>query len=67
MKSGIYLPAGTDKLKRCCIFLSHRSQYTTIPFRKLITGIYPLEGLEKGLLEMEQGADVMKILIDCAS
>ncbi len=40
---------------------------TTIPFRKLITGIYPLEGLEKGLLQMEQGADVMKILIDCAS
>ena len=38
-----------------------------IPFRQLITGIYPLDGLEKGLIEMEQGADVMKILIDCAS
>jgi (R,R)-butanediol dehydrogenase/meso-butanediol dehydrogenase/diacetyl reductase len=40
---------------------------TAIPFRQLITGIYPLENLEKGLLEMEQGADVMKILIDCQS
>jgi 2-desacetyl-2-hydroxyethyl bacteriochlorophyllide A dehydrogenase len=40
---------------------------TQIPFSKLITGIYPLDRLEKGLLEMEQGADVMKILIDCAS
>ena len=40
---------------------------TTIPFRQLITGVYPLDGLEKGLLQMEQGADVMKILIDCQS
>jgi (R,R)-butanediol dehydrogenase/meso-butanediol dehydrogenase/diacetyl reductase len=40
---------------------------TQVPFRRLITGVYPLDGLEKGLLEMEQGADVMKILIDCAS
>jgi 2-desacetyl-2-hydroxyethyl bacteriochlorophyllide A dehydrogenase len=40
---------------------------TPVPFAKLITGIYPLDGLEKGLLEMEQGADVMKILIDCGS
>jgi 2-desacetyl-2-hydroxyethyl bacteriochlorophyllide A dehydrogenase len=40
---------------------------TQVPFAKLITGIYPLDGLEKGLLEMEQGADVMKILIDCGS
>jgi len=40
---------------------------TTIPFRQLITGVYALDGLEKGLLEMEQGADVMKILIDCQS
>lgn len=39
----------------------------TIPFPKLITGIYPLDALKQGLLEMEQGADVMKILIDCAS
>ncbi|MBL8239488.1 MAG: alcohol dehydrogenase catalytic domain-containing protein [Bryobacterales bacterium] len=40
---------------------------TQVPFRRLITGVYPLDGLEKGLLEMEQGADVMKILIDCAT
>jgi len=40
---------------------------TSIPFRQLITGVYPLENLEKGLLQMEQGADVMKILIDCQS
>lgn len=40
---------------------------TQVPFNKLVTGIYPLDGLEKGLLEMEQGADVMKILIDCGS
>lgn len=40
---------------------------TTIPFRQLITDVYPLDGLEKGLLQMEQGADVMKILIDCQS
>ena len=40
---------------------------TGVPFRDLITGIYPLDDLEKGLVQMEQGADVMKILIDCAS
>jgi 2-desacetyl-2-hydroxyethyl bacteriochlorophyllide A dehydrogenase len=40
---------------------------TQVPFTKLITGVYPLDGLEKGLLQMEQGADVMKILIDCAT
>ena len=40
---------------------------TAIPFRRLITGVYALDGLEKGLLQMEQGADVMKILIDCQS
>ena len=45
----------------------HLLASTDVPFRKLITGVYPLDGLEKGLLEMEQGADVMKILIDCAS
>lgn len=44
----------------------HLLAATDVPFRKLITGVYPLDGLEKGLLEMEQGADVMKILIDCA-
>lgn len=37
------------------------------PFRKLITNIYSLDELEKGLLEMERGADVMKILVDCGS
>lgn len=45
----------------------HLLAATGVPFTKLITGVYPLDGLEKGLLEMEQGADVMKILIDCAS
>jgi 2-desacetyl-2-hydroxyethyl bacteriochlorophyllide A dehydrogenase len=40
---------------------------TQIPFAKLITGVYPLDALEHGQLQMEQGADVMKILIDCAS
>ncbi len=40
---------------------------TAIPFRQLITDVYPLEGLERGLLQMESGADVMKILIDCGS
>lgn len=38
-----------------------------VPFRRLITNIYPLDQVEKGLLEMEQGADVMKILVDCSS
>jgi len=38
-----------------------------VPFRSLITGVYPLDDVQKGLVEMEQGADVMKILIDCAS
>lgn len=38
---------------------------TNVPFRDLITDVYPLDGLEKGLLQMEQGADVMKILVDC--
>ncbi|MFN0106960.1 MAG: zinc-binding dehydrogenase [Bryobacteraceae bacterium] len=40
---------------------------TGVPFRQLITGVYPLDELEKGLLQMERGADVMKILIDCQS
>lgn len=38
---------------------------TRIPFRELITTVYPLDRVEAGLLEMEQGAEVMKILIDC--
>jgi 2-desacetyl-2-hydroxyethyl bacteriochlorophyllide A dehydrogenase len=37
------------------------------PFRDLITGIYSLDDLQRGLEEMESGADVMKILVDCAS
>ncbi|MBM3782795.1 MAG: zinc-binding dehydrogenase [Acidobacteria bacterium] len=40
---------------------------TKVPFRSLITDVYSLDGLEKGLLQMEQGADVMKILVDCAA
>ena len=39
----------------------------TVPFEKLITGIYPLDKLKQGFEEMEQGGAVMKILIDCAS
>lgn len=37
------------------------------PFQDLITGIYPLDDLQRGLSEMDSGADVMKILVDCAS
>jgi (R,R)-butanediol dehydrogenase / meso-butanediol dehydrogenase / diacetyl reductase len=40
---------------------------TEVPFRRLITGVYPMDEVQKGLVEMEQGADVMKILVDCAS
>jgi len=39
----------------------------TIPFEKLITDVRPLDGLQRGLEEMEKGAEVMKILVDCAS
>jgi 2-desacetyl-2-hydroxyethyl bacteriochlorophyllide A dehydrogenase len=39
----------------------------TIPFEKLITGVYPLDDLSRGFEEMERGGAVMKILIDCAS
>lgn len=35
------------------------------PFEKLITTVLPLEGLQEGLEAMEQGRDVMKVLIDC--
>jgi (R,R)-butanediol dehydrogenase / meso-butanediol dehydrogenase / diacetyl reductase len=38
---------------------------TSIPFRQLITSVVPLEGLREGILKMERGADVMKILVDC--
>ncbi|MBM3737754.1 MAG: zinc-binding dehydrogenase [Acidobacteria bacterium] len=37
------------------------------PFTRLITGVYPLDGLQRGLEEMGRGADVMKILVDCQS
>lgn len=37
------------------------------PFQELITGVYPLDDLQRGLKEMDSGADVMKILVDCAS
>ncbi len=38
----------------------------TIPFSRLITNVYPLEGLETGLRQMERGGDVMKVLIQCS-
>ncbi len=37
------------------------------PFTELITGVYSLDELQRGLQEMERGADVMKILVDCGS
>lgn len=38
-----------------------------IPFRQLITGVYSLDQVQLGLEQMEAGADVMKILVDCQS
>lgn len=38
----------------------------TLPLAKLITNVYPLEGLETGLRQMERGGDVMKVLIQCS-
>ncbi|MBK5293952.1 MAG: alcohol dehydrogenase catalytic domain-containing protein [Acidobacteriia bacterium] len=38
-----------------------------LPFEKLITGVYPLEGVRKGLEQMEKGGEVMKILVECGS
>jgi (R,R)-butanediol dehydrogenase / meso-butanediol dehydrogenase / diacetyl reductase len=38
----------------------------TLPLSKLITNVYPLEGLETGLRQMERGGDVMKVLIQCS-
>ena len=35
----------------------------TLPLDRLITDIRPLEGLESSLRQMEQGGQVMKILI----
>jgi len=37
------------------------------PFEQLITGVYPLDGVSKGLEEMEKGGQVMKILVECTS
>jgi 2-desacetyl-2-hydroxyethyl bacteriochlorophyllide A dehydrogenase len=37
------------------------------PFTGLVTGVYALDDLKRGLEEMERGADVMKILVDCGS
>jgi 2-desacetyl-2-hydroxyethyl bacteriochlorophyllide A dehydrogenase len=36
-----------------------------IPIPKLITGVYPLDGVQKALEQMHSGGEVMKILIDC--
>lgn len=36
-------------------------------FDKLITDVYPIDGLKKGFEQMERGGEVMKILIDCGS
>ncbi len=36
-----------------------------VPFTKLITDIYPLDKLKRGLEEMEKGGEVMKILVEC--
>ncbi|MDQ2949506.1 MAG: alcohol dehydrogenase catalytic domain-containing protein [Acidobacteriota bacterium] len=38
----------------------------TLPVSRLITSIEPLEGLEPALRQMEQGGEVMKILIKCS-
>ncbi|MEZ5403148.1 MAG: alcohol dehydrogenase catalytic domain-containing protein [Bryobacteraceae bacterium] len=36
-------------------------------FDRLITDVYPIDGLKQGFEQMERGGGVMKILIDCAS
>jgi 2-desacetyl-2-hydroxyethyl bacteriochlorophyllide A dehydrogenase len=36
-----------------------------IPIPKLITGVYPLDGVQRALEQMHAGGEVMKILIDC--
>jgi 2-desacetyl-2-hydroxyethyl bacteriochlorophyllide A dehydrogenase len=38
----------------------------TLPLERLITNVYPLEGLETGLREMERGGEVMKVLVKCS-
>jgi threonine dehydrogenase-like Zn-dependent dehydrogenase len=37
-----------------------------VPVNRLISAIYSLEELEKGLKEMEKGGNIMKILIKCS-
>ncbi len=37
-----------------------------LPIDRLITNVYPLDGLETGLREMERGGAVMKVLIKCS-
>jgi 2-desacetyl-2-hydroxyethyl bacteriochlorophyllide A dehydrogenase len=39
----------------------------SIPVEKLITGVYPLDGVQSALEQMASGGEVMKILIDCAN
>jgi (R,R)-butanediol dehydrogenase/meso-butanediol dehydrogenase/diacetyl reductase len=37
-----------------------------LPLDKLITSVRPLDDLEWGLRQLEQGGEVMKVLIECA-
>ena len=37
-----------------------------LPLDRLITTVVPLDGLEGGLRQMEQGGEVMKVLVSCA-
>jgi 2-desacetyl-2-hydroxyethyl bacteriochlorophyllide A dehydrogenase len=36
-----------------------------LPFDQLITDVYPLDHLRDGLIQMEKGGGVMKILVEC--
>jgi (R,R)-butanediol dehydrogenase / meso-butanediol dehydrogenase / diacetyl reductase len=40
--------------------------YGALPLDKLITNVCPLDDLEWGLRQLEQGGEVMKVLIECA-
>jgi len=37
-----------------------------LPLDRLITNVVPLDGLGEGFRQMEQGGNVMKILVNCA-
>jgi (R,R)-butanediol dehydrogenase / meso-butanediol dehydrogenase / diacetyl reductase len=37
-----------------------------LPLARLITTVVPLDGLEAGLRQMEQGGEVMKVLVHCS-